>query len=82
MNATKDTQSVLKVKTLEKALYTQYSIDRQNEYLLWLEKLNEMDYNRRSRAFFAHLKSKRENLKILVLFLIKMVFFRQPWKEV
>ena len=58
MNTTRDTLSILNVKNLEKALYTQYSIDRQNDYLLWLEKLNEMDYNRRSRAFFAHLKSK------------------------
>ena len=58
MNTTRDTLSILNVKTLEKALYTQYSIDRQNDYLLWLEKLNKMDYNRRSRAFFAHLKSK------------------------
>ena len=46
------------MKVLEKALYTQYSIDRQKDYLIWLEKLNEMDYNKRSRALFAHLKSK------------------------
>ena len=58
MNISKDTLSVLKVKTLEKALYTQYSTDRQKDYLLWLDKINEMDYKQRSRALFAHLKSK------------------------
>ena len=58
MNTSKDTLSVLKVKILEKALYTQYSIDKQKDYLLWLKKINEMDYNKRSRALFAQLKSK------------------------
>ena len=58
MNTSKNTLSVIKVRILEKALYTQYSIDRRDDYLLWLKKINEMDYNQRSRALFAHLKSK------------------------
>ena len=58
MNTSKDTLSVLRVKTLEKALYSQYYIDRQKDYLLWLDKTNRMDYNQGSRALFAHLKSK------------------------
>ena len=58
MNVIQNAMSVQKVKILEKALYTQYSVDRQKEYLDWLKKLNELDYSHRSRAFFAHLKAK------------------------
>ena len=58
MKALKDTMSDLKVKTLEKALYNQHSIDKQKDYLLWLDKIKDIDYNHRSRALFAHLNSK------------------------
>ena len=44
--------------SLEKELYRQYRLDRETQFLEWLNKMDSHDFNRRTRTFFSLLKRK------------------------
>ena len=53
--------SIFVVDNLEKLLNTQYEYEEEPRVSKWLEKMNKLDFNNRTRAFFSELR-KRHNV--------------------
>ena len=57
-NMSKKNSSIEYANFCERNLYLHYAIDKQNQYLDWLRKLEKLDHQKRARIFFQCLKSK------------------------
>ena len=50
--------SVFAVDNLEKLLISQHKIEKDRRFKIWLQKMNDLDFHNRTRAFFSEIRSK------------------------
>ena len=59
--------SIFVVTNLEKLLNTQYKIEKDRKFEVWLRKMNDLDFQNRTRTFFTEIRSKYRAREELVL---------------
>ena len=52
--------STFNAQLLEKLLYDEYELDRKTSFSNWISKMNELDFQKRTRSFFSELRKKHK----------------------
>ena len=65
MQSDRSDLSVFNANLCEQLLYTQYKVDKESTFSKWLDKVNMLDYNKRTRAFFFELRRKHKNTDLV-----------------
>ena len=60
MQSDKSELSVFNANLCEQLLYTQHKLDKESTFSKWLDKVNMLAYNKRTRAFFSELRAKHK----------------------